>query len=127
VRIIKYSKAFQDHFLQPRHVGEMDHACGTGSAIHEKDGDRITVYVRIEEGKIQIRFLVRGCPRIIASASALAVLVNGKTPEEAMAVREEAIREALELPDPSFQCPAVPIEAFHRALAQCGYTRIHSK
>ncbi len=124
---MKYSKAFQDHFLQPRHVGEMKHPCGTGDAIHEKDGDQITVFVRFEEGKISMQFLARGCPRIIASASALAVLVNGKTLEEAMAVREEAIREALELPDPNFQCPVVPIEAFHRALAQCGHTQIDSE
>ncbi len=68
---MRYSRTFQDHFMNPRNVGEMEEACGKGEAIQEKDGDHVSVFVNLEGDRVTMRYLVKGCPRIIASSSAL--------------------------------------------------------
>lgn len=116
---MRYSKAFQNHFMNPSNVGEIEDACGQGEAVQEKDGDHVSVFVKLEGDRVTMRYLVKGCPRIIASSSALSVLVNGKTIDEALAVGEEAVREELDFLDPGFQCPGVPILALRRAVEMC--------
>lgn len=79
-----YQEVILDHSKRPRCSGELcSHTC-VSHGHNAMCGDRITLYLLIEEGVIKdISFKASGCAISVASASLMSEHIKGKTCEEA--------------------------------------------
>lgn len=114
-----YSEKVMDHFNHPRNVGEIEHASGVGTVGNAKCGDIMRIYLDIDkEGHIQdVKFKTFGCGAAVATSSMATELIKGKTVQEALAVTNKAVMEALDgLPPVKVHCSVLAEEAIHAAL-----------
>jgi nitrogen fixation protein NifU and related proteins len=83
-----YQQVILDHNKRPRNFRVIDNA-RRAEGYNPLCGDRLTVYVRLENGVISdISFEGAGCAISKASASLMTESVKGKTLAEAAALRE---------------------------------------
>jgi nitrogen fixation NifU-like protein len=87
-----YQEILLDHYKRPRNKGVLPHASVHGGGVNPFCGDRIDLYLRLEEDRVvDVRFQGEGCAISQASASMLTEAIHGKTVEEirAFAARVE--------------------------------------
>lgn len=114
-----YSEKVMDHFNNPRNVGEIENASGVGTVGNAKCGDIMRIYLDVDNDKIirDCKFKAFGCGAAVATSSMATELVKGKTIEEALAVTNKAVMEALDgLPPVKVHCSLLAEEAIHAAL-----------
>jgi nitrogen fixation NifU-like protein len=113
-----YSKTVMDHFRKPRNVGVMENADGIGEVGNPLCGDMMTIYLKIEDDRIEdIKFQTFGCGAAIAVSSILTEIAKGKTLEEAKAIKNKDVAEALEgLPNNKLHCSNLGADALHQAI-----------
>jgi len=113
-----YSEKVMDHFTNPRNVGEIENADGVGQVGNAKCGDIMKMYIKVENDIItDVKFKTFGCGAAIATSSMATELVKGKTLEEALALTNKAVMEALDgLPPVKVHCSLLAEEAIHAAL-----------
>ena len=116
---MKYSEKVMDHFMNPRNVGEIENADGVGMVGNAKCGDIMKMYLKIENDVIvDCKFKTFGCGAAIATSSMATELIKGKTIEQALALTNSAVVEALEgLPAVKVHCSVLAEEAVKSALA----------
>jgi nitrogen fixation NifU-like protein len=91
-----------------------------GEARHTGDcGDTVTMSLKLGGGVIaRVAFQVQGCLNTVASANAVAELVEGRSPAEAWEVTPERVIDFLQtLPPGHHHCAELAVGALHRALA----------
>ena len=82
-----YQEMILDHSKRPRNFGKLEGANRQASGYNPLCGDKITVYVKVEDNIVQeIRFEGIGCAISTASASLMTEKSKGKTLEEAEAL-----------------------------------------
>ena len=115
---MEYSEKVMDHFMNPRNMGEIPDASGSGTVGNPKCGDIMKVYLQIEDGKIvDAKFKTFGCGAAVATSSMATELVKGKSIQEALEVTNKAVMEALDgLPPVKVHCSCLAEEALHAAL-----------
>ncbi|WP_225071806.1 Fe-S cluster assembly scaffold protein NifU [Desulfuromonas sp. CSMB_57] len=113
-----YSEKVIDHFTNPRNVGEIENADGVGEKVSSSCGDRMKVFLKVEDNIIKdIKFQTYGCGAAIASSSMMTELVVGKTIEEALVLTNDEVAEALDgLPAPKLHCSNLAADALHEAI-----------
>ena len=114
-----YSEKVMDHFEHPRNVGEIENPSGMGTVGNAKCGDIMRIYLDIDEDQVirDVRLKRFGCGAAVATSSMATELVKGKTVQEAMAVTNKAVMEALDgLPPVKVHCSLLAEEAIHAAL-----------
>jgi nitrogen fixation NifU-like protein len=113
-----YSPLAVSHFTEPRNVGAVEHADGKGSDTNPTCGDRTTITVRIDAGRIaEARFRTFGCVAAIASASALTEMATGRSLDDARALGPKDVIDALGgLPARKEACALMAVGAFRAAL-----------
>lgn len=114
-----YTEKVMDHFQNPRNVGEIENASGTGTVGNAKCGDIMRIYLDIDENQIiqDVKFKTFGCGAAVATSSMATEMVKGKTVQEAMEVTNKAVMEALDgLPPVKVHCSVLAEEAIHAAL-----------
>lgn len=113
-----YSDKVMDHFKNPRNVGEIPDADGVGQVGNAKCGDIMKIFLKIEDDIIQdVKFKTFGCGAAIASSSMATELIKGKSVEEALALTNKAVMEALEgLPPVKVHCSVLAEEAIKAAI-----------
>ncbi|MFZ5989788.1 MAG: Fe-S cluster assembly scaffold protein NifU [Bacillota bacterium] len=113
-----YSEKVMDHFMNPRNVGEIENADGVGQVGNAKCGDIMKMYLKIENNKIvDAKFKTFGCGAAVATSSMATELVVGKTVEEALAITNKAVAEALDgLPPAKMHCSNLAEEAIRAAI-----------
>ena len=113
-----YSEKVMDHFLHPRNVGEIPDADGVGEVGNAKCGDIMKIYLKIHDGVVEdVKFNTFGCGAAIATRSMATELIKGKPVEEAMALSNKAVVEALDgLPPVKLHCSVLAEEAVQAAL-----------
>lgn len=123
-----YNEIITDHFLNPRHLGELADANGVGTIGDPACGDFLRVYVRLDKDTIQdISFLCQGCPAAIASGSATCELALGKTIHEAARITEQTVSQYLGgLPGEKVHCSNLGVGALRYAIADHLGIRIDS-
>lgn len=125
-----YSEKVMDHFINPRNVGEILDADGIGEVGNAKCGDIMKMYLKIEDGVIEdVKFKTFGCGSAIASSSMATELIKGKTINEAMALTNKAVADALDgLPPVKMHCSVLAEQAIKSALLDySNKTGIHIK
>jgi nitrogen fixation NifU-like protein len=79
-----YQDIILDHGRKPRNFHKMDHPSHFAHGHNPLCGDRVTVFLEIEDGKIKdVSFDGRGCAISTASASLMTEVLKGKTLAEA--------------------------------------------
>ena len=101
-----YSEKVMDHFKNPRNVGEIEDADGVGEVGNASCGDIMKIYLKVKDDVIEdVKFQTFGCGSAIATSSMVTEMVMGKTLEEAEAVTNKAVAEALDgLPPTKMHC-----------------------
>ncbi|MBQ7380676.1 MAG: Fe-S cluster assembly scaffold protein NifU [Clostridia bacterium] len=116
-----YSEKVMDHFSHPRNVGEMPDADGVGTVGNAKCGDIMQMFIKVdkETGIItDVSFKTFGCGAAIATSSMATELVKGKSIDDALALTNSAVVEALEgLPPVKIHCSVLAEEAIKAAVA----------
>ncbi|MCM1253790.1 MAG: Fe-S cluster assembly scaffold protein NifU [Clostridium sp.] len=117
-QVLEYSEKVMDHFTNPRNVGEIENAAGTGTVGNAKCGDIMRIYLDIQDGVIKdAKFKTFGCGAAVATSSMATELIIGKTVQEALLVTNKAVMEALDgLPKVKVHCSLLAEEAIHAAL-----------
>lgn len=113
-----YSEKVMDHFTNPRNVGEIPDASGSGTVGNAKCGDIMKMDIKVENGIIvDVKFKTFGCGAAIATSSMATEMVKGKTLDEALALTNKAVAEALDgLPPVKMHCSVLAEEAIHAAI-----------
>ena len=113
-----YSDIVMDHFMHPRNVGEIPDADGVGQVGNAKCGDIMKMYLKIKDDRIEdAKFETFGCGSAIASSSMATELIKGKTIEEALAVTNKQVVDALGgLPAYKLHCSVLAEESIKAAV-----------
>ena len=113
-----YSEKVMDHFENPRNMGEIADASGTGTVGNAKCGDIMKMDIKVENGVIvDVKFKTFGCGAAIATSSMATEMVKGKTLDEALALTNKAVAEALDgLPPVKMHCSVLAEEAIYAAI-----------
>jgi NifU-like protein involved in Fe-S cluster formation len=114
------SPKVMEYFTNPRNVGSIEDATCVGNAGNPADGDTVRLYLRIQEERIvDAKVKVFGCPTAIAAASVLTELIIGMSLDEALAVRNEDVSEALGgLPEGKLHCSVLAEAVLEDALTR---------
>ena len=115
-----YSTLVLDHFQNPRNAGTVANPDAAVQLDNPACGDVLKLTLKIADGRItEIRFLAKGCVPAIACGSALTELVQGKTLEDARALRREELVTAVGgLPEASSHAGHLAVDALAKALNQ---------
>lgn len=114
-----YSDVVMDHFSNPRNVGEIDDADGTGQIGNPVCGDVMRMTIKVKDDRIvDVKFKTFGCGAAVATSSMATEMVMGKTLAEAAAISNRAVAEALGgLPAQKMHCSNLAADALHLAIA----------
>ena len=113
-----YSDKVMDHFEHPRNVGEIENPDGVGQVGNAKCGDIMKMYLKIRDNVIQdVKFETFGCGSAIASSSMATEMIKGKTIDEALAVTNRQVVDALGgLPAHKLHCSVLAEESIKSAI-----------
>ncbi|MGE5494982.1 MAG: Fe-S cluster assembly scaffold protein NifU [Burkholderiales bacterium] len=113
-----YSEKVMEHFASPHNVGELKDANAIGEVGNAQCGDIMRMYLRIEDDVIKdASFKTFGCCAAIASSSVATDMIKGKTIEEALALKNSDVVEALDgLPPIKIHCSVLAEEAIKSAI-----------
>ena len=115
-----YSDIVMDHFMHPRNVGEIENPDGVGQVGNAKCGDIMKMYLKIRDNVIQdVKFETFGCGSAIASSSMATEMIKGKTIDQALAVTNRQVVDALGgLPAHKLHCSVLAEESVKSAIKE---------
>lgn len=113
-----YSQKVMDHFANPRNVGEIENADGIGEVGNAQCGDIMRISIKVKDNVIEdVKFKTFGCGAAIATSSMATELIKGKSVDEALALTNKAVVEALDgLPPVKLHCSVLAEEAVRAAI-----------
>ena len=113
-----YTDTVMDHFMHPRNVGSIENADGVGEVGNAKCGDIMKIYLKIDDNRIEdVKFETFGCGSAIASSSMATEMIKGKTIDEALALTNKEVVDALGgLPVHKLHCSVLAEEAVKSAI-----------
>jgi nitrogen fixation NifU-like protein len=85
-----YQEVILDHSRHPRHYGALEGASHKAEGYNPLCGDRVTVYLKLnEDGRVaDIKFEGKGCAISQASASMMTEMLKGRTQADAEALMQ---------------------------------------
>ena len=113
-----YSEKVLDHFTNPRNVGEIPDADGVGEVGNARCGDIMKMYLKIDGDTItDVKFKTFGCGAAIATSSIATEMIKGKRIEDALALTNKEVVDALGgLPAHKLHCSVLAEEAVKSAV-----------
>ena len=118
-----YTQKVIEHYENPRNVGALDKNSpdvGTGLVGAPACGDVMKLQVEIDPATHTIRqakFKTFGCGSAIASSSLATEWLQGKTIDQALAIRNTDIVEELSLPPIKIHCSVLAEDAIKAAIS----------
>ncbi|EFX05709.1 iron sulfur cluster assembly protein mitochondrial precursor [Grosmannia clavigera kw1407] len=118
-----YHEKVIDHYTRPRNVGSLDRkdpSVGSGLVGAPACGDVMKLDIRVDPVTnkiIEAKFKTFGCGSAIASSSYLTTLVQGKSLDDAAAIRNVDIASELCLPPVKLHCSMLAEDAIKAAVA----------
>ena len=113
-----YSEKVMDHFENPRNVGKIENPDGYGKVGSPTCCDVMEIFLKIEDETIvDVKFRTFGCASAIATSSMSTEMILGKKVEEALALTNKAVAQALDgLPPAKMHCSVLAEEAIKEAI-----------
>jgi nitrogen fixation protein NifU and related proteins len=113
-----YSTLVMDHIHNPRNVGVIEDADEIVQVGDPQCGDCLLLFLKIHNEIIaDAKFRIKGCGAAIATSSMTTEMVKGLTLEEALALTDEQVAEALGgLPEEKLHCSSLAVGAVHAAI-----------
>ena len=113
-----YSEKVMEAFKNPKNVGEIENASGTGTVGNASCGDIMQISLKIENDIIvDAKFKTFGCAAAIASSSTATDMIIGMSIEEALQVTDKKVIEVLGgLPTQKIHCSVLAEEAIKKAI-----------
>jgi nitrogen fixation NifU-like protein len=113
-----YNDKVMDHFMNPRNVGEIEDADGTGEVGNPVCGDMMTFYIKVDNNHLSdVKFKTFGCGAAIAVSSIVSEMAMGKTLEEARKITPALVAQELEgLPKNKYHCSNLGAQALNKAI-----------
>ena len=91
-----YSERLLDHFQNPRHVGELAPPAIVVEVINPACGDIMRLSVRFEgDSVVEVGYKTRGCTASIATGSATAEWMMGRTRAELQGLKASDLEETV--------------------------------
>lgn len=125
----EYSEIVKEHYKNPKNVGMIENADAIGEAGSLSCGDKLKLYLKIENNKIiDAKFQTFGCGSAVASSSILTEMLIGKTVEDAKKITNKQIAELLGgLPPAKMHCSVMGHEALEDALKNYESVEVETK
>jgi nitrogen fixation NifU-like protein len=113
-----YSERVRAHYANPRNVGTIPDPSGKSMVKSALDSDTVLVSLRIKDNIVQeVKFKCMGCAVAIACSSMATEMVLGKPVEEAYAISETSVAEALGgIPEYKMRCSNLAPAAIRNAI-----------
>jgi len=116
-----YHENVLDHYENPRNVGSLDKDkknVGTGIVGAPACGDVMKLQIEVDdEGRIaSAKFKTFGCGSAIASSSLATVMLQGKTLDEAISIKNTDLAKELRLPPVKLHCSMLAEDAIQAAI-----------
>lgn len=112
-----YTKTVIDHAMNPRNVGKMADADGSGS-VTGSCGDTMEIWLKVKNGAVsRATFWTDGCGTSIAAGSMVTELAQGKTIAECLKTTQQDVLNALgRLPEESEHCALLAANTLKEAI-----------
>ncbi|MDP2859105.1 MAG: Fe-S cluster assembly scaffold protein NifU [Bacillota bacterium] len=113
-----YTEKVMEHFQNPRNVGEIEHADGSGTVGNPVCGDIMKMTIKVEDDRIKdIKFKTFGCGAAIATSSMVTEMARGRTIAEALEITNRMVADLLGgLPPNKMHCSNLAADALHKAI-----------
>ena len=113
-----YSEQVRAHYANPRNVVSVSHPSGKALVKSALDSDTVLISLRIENDVVQeVKFKCMGCAVAIACSSMATEMVLGQAVDQAYAITEQAVAEALGgIPEYKMRCSNLAPAAIRQAI-----------
>lgn len=108
-----------EHFRSSKNYGKIEDADGIGKVGNAKCGDVMWIYIKVDENHVvtDAKFETFGCVAAIATSSMAIDMVVGKHVDDALAITNKAVAEALDgLPPEKLHCSLLAEEGIKAAI-----------
>ena len=121
-----YTDQVLAHYKNPRNVGHVTNSSAKALVKSPFDSDIVLISLRIEHNIIQeARFKCMGCAVAIACSSMATEMIQGKPVEEAYALTEQSVADALGgIPEYKMRCSNLAPAAIRQAIDDWRTNRI---
>jgi nitrogen fixation NifU-like protein len=113
-----YTEIVMEHFNNPRNIGVIENADAIVQVGDPTCGDSLLLFLKIEDNIIaDVKFLIKGCGAAIATSSMATEMAKGKSLEEALALTDEQVADALGgLTEEKVHCSSLAVGALHAGI-----------
>lgn len=113
-----YTEQVMDHVMNPRNIGVIEEADSIIKVGDPKCGDSLLLFLKFCNDIISdAKFMIKGCPAAIATASMTTEMVKGMTLAKALELTDEHVADALGgLPEEKIHCSSLAVGAVHAGI-----------
>jgi len=113
-----YSDKVMDHFNNPRNVGVIEDADGTGEVGNPICGDMMKITIKVDDDRItDLKFQTLGCGAAIATSSIVTEMARGMTLQEAVEISKRQVADELGgLPPAKMHCSVLATDGLKVAV-----------